>query len=238
MKYTYIFMMMFMAFLAVPALAETDTVNVADDDLNIEIESEDVETESEDINDSDNDAVSEDEEGDDEDAEEVKSPSEKSKELRDVAKNKREEARQLKSKVAEHRSAVANFVLNLLDVSDRQELGGIGEKVREIAKQQNDSEDIVTPDLEKITNKSKTRKFLFGTDFKKAREIRKEMQAAKDRLIELKKLEKSVDTPEDEAVIKQQITELQNNIDDILSEVEAEEGGFSMFGWVKKLFLK
>lgn len=163
---------------------------------------------------------------------------EKSKALREEAKNKKEKASQLKSKAAnEHRSAVANFVQELLDVADRQVLGGIGEQVREIARQQNASEDKVTLDLEKVKNKNKIRKFLFGTDFKKTKEIKKEMQEAQKRLRELARVKGDIDNSSDKAVIEEQIKNFQENINSVLSEVEAEEGKFSLFGWVKKMFI-
>lgn len=163
---------------------------------------------------------------------------EKSKALREEAKNKKEKAGQLKSEVAsEHRSAVANFIQELLDVADRQVLGGIGEQVREIAKQQNASEDKVTPDLEKIKNKNKIRKFLFGTDFKKTKEIKKEMQEAQKRLKELERTKDNIDNSADKAAIEEQIKDFQDNINNVLSEVEAEEDRFSLFGWIKKMFI-
>ncbi|MCK4540211.1 hypothetical protein KAU09_03605 [Candidatus Parcubacteria bacterium] len=161
-----------------------------------------------------------------------------SKALRETAKNKKEKAKQLKSKSAnEHRSAVADFVQNLLDVADRQSLGGIGEQVREIARQQNASEDKVTPNLEKVKNKNKVRKFLFGTDFKKTKEIKKEMQEAKKRLNELEKTKDEVDNSADKAIIEEQIKSFQDNINNVLKDVEDEEKKFSIFGWAKKMFI-
>ena len=163
---------------------------------------------------------------------------EKSKALREEAKNKKERAGQFKSEAAnEHRSAVANFVQNLLDVADRQALGGIGEQVREIARQQNASEDVVTPLMEKIKNKNKIRKFLFGTDFQATKEIKEEMFAARQRLSELAKAKDEIVDPEEKASLETQRKNFQENVNNVLSEVEAEEGTFSLFGWVKKMFI-
>lgn len=163
---------------------------------------------------------------------------EKSKAIREDAKNKKENASQLKSNTAnEHRSAVANFVQSLLDVADRQALGGIGEQVREIAKQQNDSEEKVTTDLEKVKNKNQIRKFFFGTDFSRTKEIKKEMQDATKRLNELEKIKGEVVNPGDKAILKEQIKNFQEEINNVLTEVKNEEGKFSLFGWAKKLFI-
>jgi hypothetical protein len=162
----------------------------------------------------------------------------KSKALREEAKNKKEKASQFKSEAAnEHRSAVANFVQNLLDVADRQALGGIGEQVREIARQQNASEDKVTPLIEKVENRNKVRKFLFGTDFKATKEIKKEMFAARQRLNELEKAKDEIVDPEEKVNLEEQIKNFQENVNNVLNEVEAEEGKFSLFGWVKKMFI-
>lgn len=163
---------------------------------------------------------------------------EKSKAIREDAKNKEENAGQMKDKTAnEHRSAVANFVQSLLDVADRQALGGIGDRVREIAKQQNDSEAKVTSDLEKVKNKNQIRKFFFGTDFGTTKEIKKEMQDAIKRLNELEKIKGEASNPEDKAALEAQIKNFQEEINKVLEEVKAEEGKFSLFGWAKKLFI-
>ncbi|MFH1744766.1 MAG: hypothetical protein ABH881_01205 [bacterium] len=159
--------------------------------------------------------------------------------LREAVKNKKNQASQFENAIAnEYRSEVADFVQNLLDVADRQELGGIGEQVREIARQQNASEDMVTPDLERIKNKNKIRKFFFGTDFGKTREIKKEMQEAQKRLRELERVGDDIDNSVDKAEIEAQIKNFQENINEVLEEVGVEEGKFSLFGWMKKIFIK
>lgn len=163
---------------------------------------------------------------------------EKSEKIRAEIKNKMEKKGQFKSQAAiEHRSAVATFVQGLLDVADRQALGGIGELVREVARLENASEDKVTPMLDKVKNKNNFRKFLFGTDFKATQAIKKEMQAATKRMAELTKAKAEIVDPGEKASLEAQIKDFQDNVNTVLSAVEAEEGKFSLFGWAKKLFI-
>ena len=165
--------------------------------------------------------------------------SEKSKTLREDAQNKKQNGSSLKSEFAnEHRSAVANFVEGLLNVADRQALGGIGEQVMEIARQQNTSEGKVTQNLERVKNKNKVSKFLFGTDFKRTKEIKEEMEQAKGRLKQLEKIKNELENDEDKNELEEQINNFQENINTVLGEIEEEEGQFSLFGWVKKYLFK
>ncbi len=58
----------------------------------------------------------------------------------------------------EHRSTVSNFVQNLLQIADRE--GGIGEQVRVIAQQQNESNATTTKAIEKVQSRNKIKTFL------------------------------------------------------------------------------
>lgn len=73
----------------------------------------------------------------------------------------------------QHRSIVANFVQNLLKVASRQE-GGIGDQVRVVAQQQNDSKEREAQAIEKVQKRGKFRTFLIGTDYKNLGQLRNE----------------------------------------------------------------
>jgi len=66
---------------------------------------------------------------------------------------------------AEHRSTVATFVRSLLNIADKEQ-GGIGEQVRVVAQEQNETKDKVADGIDKIQNRSKIKTFLIGTDIK------------------------------------------------------------------------
>jgi len=139
----------------------------------------------------------------------------------------------------EHRSAVANFVQSLVRVANRD--GGAGEQVRVIAQQQNESEASTTAAIEQIDKRSNIKTFLFGSDYKNLGALRSEMVQTRNRIDQLTRLAErtqnassTIDTTE----IKNQIQTLEAVQTKVENFVKAQEGKFSLFGWLVKLFNK
>lgn len=135
-----------------------------------------------------------------------------------------------------HRSAVANFVQNLLSVADRE--GGIGQQVRVIAQQQNDSKEKAAEAIDKVENRSKIKTFLIGSDYKNLGALRSEMVKTRNNIDQLKRLVDKTTIEDDKTTLKNQITALeqeQTNINDFITQNESK---FSLFGWVAKLLNK
>jgi len=138
---------------------------------------------------------------------------------------------------AEHRSTVATFVQTLLNVAEREQ-GGIGEQVRAVAQQQNESKDKVADAIDKIQNRSKVKTFLIGTDYKNIGQLRSEMVKTKNQIDQLERLLDQTTSEESKTALQEQIQTLkqeQQNINDFL---KANESKFSLFGWFVKLFNK
>ncbi len=134
----------------------------------------------------------------------------------------------------EHRSAVANFVQGLLQVADRE--GGIGEQVRVIAQQQNDSENTTTQAIEKVEKRNKIKTFLFGSDYKNLGALRSEMVQTRNRLEQLDRLLEDATDEANKTELQNQIQTLEQEQTKIESFIKAQEGRFSLFGWLLKLF--
>ena len=138
---------------------------------------------------------------------------------------------------AEHRSTVSTFVQSLLSVADREQ-GGIGEQVRVVAQEQNETKDKVADGIDKIQNRSKIKTFLIGTDYKNVGQLRSEMVKTGNQIDWLKKLLDKTTSEESKTALQGQIQTLeqgQQKIDDFL---KANESKFSLFGWFVKLFNK
>jgi len=136
---------------------------------------------------------------------------------------------------AEHRSVVANFVQGLLKVADREK-GGIGEQVRVIAQQQNQSDATATEAINKIQNRSKIKTFLIGSDYKNLGALRSEVVHTRNRLDQLNRLLPTVQNASDTVEIQNQIQTLEQEQTKIENFIKAQEGKFSLFGWLFKLF--
>lgn len=133
-----------------------------------------------------------------------------------------------------HRSTVANFVQSLLAVADRE--GGIGQQVRVIAQQQNDSKEKVVKSINKVEKRNKFKTFLIGTDYKNTGALRSEMVKTRNQIEQLKRLAEKAENEGDKTELQNQIQALeqeQANIDNFITQ---NEDKFSLFGWAVKLF--
>ncbi|MCX6781018.1 MAG: hypothetical protein NT003_02800 [Candidatus Magasanikbacteria bacterium] len=136
----------------------------------------------------------------------------------------------------EHRSSVANFVQSLLKVADRED--GIGEEVRVIAQQQNDSSATSTAAMAKVESRGRIHTFILGTDFKSLGDLRSEMTTTQNHIDQLKKLESKMKTKVDKDELTKQISSLEDSQVKVNAFVTTHENKFSLFGWFVKLFSK
>jgi len=132
----------------------------------------------------------------------------------------------------EHRSAAANFVQSLQDIAGRE--AGIGEQVRTIAQQQNQSESATVQAIEKVQSRNKIKAFLIGTDYKNLGTLRSEMVQTRNRLEQLNRLMENVQNEGDKTELQNQIKTLEEEQAKIESFIKAQEGKFSLFGWLAK----
>ena len=136
----------------------------------------------------------------------------------------------------EHKSVVAKFVQTLLDSSNR--LGGIGEKVREIAQEQSSSSDKVSNAINEVNNRSSFKTFLIGSDYKNLGMLRSEIASTTNNLRQLNSELDAIATSSDKVAIMDQIQSLQAEQAKLSDFVNNNENRFSLFGWFVKLFNK
>ncbi|MEK7124384.1 MAG: hypothetical protein AAB877_01725 [Patescibacteria group bacterium] len=136
---------------------------------------------------------------------------------------------------AEHRSQTAKFVQSLLDVADREQ-GEVGEQVREIAKEQDESKDKVADGIDKIKNRSNIKTFLIGTDYKNIGQLRSEMVKTRNQIAQLNRLLDKTTSEETKTALKEQIKTLEQEQQKIEDFLKANESKFSLFGLFVKLF--
>ena len=137
----------------------------------------------------------------------------------------------------QHRSVVANFVQSLLSIASSTD-GGIGQQVRVIAQQQNDSDATTSQAVEKVQSRSKIATFLFGSDYKNLGKLRSEMVTTKNRINQLNNLLSNIPNASDTAEIQAQIQTLEQEQTKIEDFIKSKESTFSLFGWLVKMFNK
>lgn len=136
----------------------------------------------------------------------------------------------------QHRSAVANFVQGLLQVAERD--GGIGEQVRTVAQEQNQSASTTIKAMEKVQTRSRVKTFFFGTDYKNLGTLRSEMVQTRNRLEQLNRIMVNVQNEGDKTELQNQIQTLEQEQARMENFIKEQEGKFSLFGWLVKFFSK
>lgn len=144
------------------------------------------------------------------------------------------QAQQGQVNAEQHRSAVANFVQSLNDIADRET--GIGQQVRTIAQQQNQSVSTAIPAMEKVQTRSKIKTFLLGSDYKNLGALRSEVVQTRNRLEQLNRLMENVENEGNKTELQNQIQTLEQEQTKIENFIKAQEDKFSLFGWLVKLF--
>jgi hypothetical protein len=136
----------------------------------------------------------------------------------------------------EHRSAVSTFVKSLLDVANRET--AVGDQVRTIANAQNDSKDNVANAIDKVKNRAGWKTFLIGTDYKSTGQLRSAVTTTTNQIDQLTKLAGQTTNPVDKATLEAAINAAQQQLQKMNDFIKANEGKFSLFGWLVKLFNK
>jgi len=128
---------------------------------------------------------------------------------------------------------VANFVQSLQGIADKET--GIGQQVRTIAQQQNQSATTTIQAMEKVQTRSRIKTFLMGTDYENLGTLRSEVVQTRNRLEQLDRLMENVQNEGDKTELQNQIQTLEQEQTRIESFIKAQEGKFSLFGWLAKL---
>ena len=136
--------------------------------------------------------------------------------------------------VQAHAGTVSDFVQSLLQVADKE--GGVGEQVRLIAQQQNQSASTTIQAMEKVQTRNKVQTFLFGSDYKNLGALRSETVQTRNRLQQLNNLMVSVQSDTDKVELQAQVQVLEQEQTKIENFIKEQEGKFSLFGWLVRVF--
>ena len=149
-------------------------------------------------------------------------------------KEKKENERQFNGE--SHRSVVATFVQSLLTVADRD--GGIGQEIKVIAQQQNDTKERASDLINAVENRNKVKTFFIGTSYKNLGELHSQMVQSRNQIDQLKKLADKAESEGDKTELQTQIQTLEAEQTKINDFITRNESQFSLFGWAVKLFRK
>lgn len=127
-------------------------------------------------------------------------------------------------------SEVSKYVHELLNSETLT--GGIGQQVRDFASNQNQSQQTMMQNLEKVQNRNRITKFFFGFDRNAILNMEEEMSTNQTRLLQLANIKDSVTDPEDQANLQAYIDSLGDQNLAMAQVVEEESQAKGIFGWI------
>ncbi|MFZ3057992.1 MAG: hypothetical protein WA092_03040 [Minisyncoccales bacterium] len=141
------------------------------------------------------------------------------------------------TKGEQHRNNMSTFVQGLLTAADNEQ-GEVGEQIRTMAQQQNQSKDNIADTIDKVDARNGLKIFLIGLDYKNIGQLRSEIANMDNHIDRLNTLLTKLENSQDITTIQEQIKTLEAERQKINDIVKANESKFSLFGWFVKLFNK
>jgi len=139
------------------------------------------------------------------------------------------------SAVAEQRrSKVANAVQEMLQMADRN--GGIGQQVKTIAQTQTQNQEKLETSLQKIQSRSGFAKFFIGANYGEISNAKKILEQNKEQIKQLNQVKNQLANQSDAQNLTQQIQTLEQANLEIENSLGTAQKGFSLFGWMFRMF--
>lgn len=110
------------------------------------------------------------------------------------------------------------------------------DELKDVSKEQNDSDDRASEAMRKVENRNSFLTFLIGTDYKNLGALRSELNTTEN---SIKRIEKAQTRTDDSALaseLKAKIDALRAANSKVRDFISANESKFSLFGWFFKLF--
>lgn len=141
-----------------------------------------------------------------------------------------------KRNLGEARSSVAQKVQELLRTGSVA--GGIGDQVRQWAKEQQQSELKIQEHLTKIESKAGLARSLFGPNYGSLNSLKQEVNQNRVRVQQLEKLKIELSNEADITNVQEMIELLNQENTALQEKIEEEESNGGVFGWLVRLFAK
>lgn len=174
-----------------------------------------------------------------EDDDEQEDEQEQEVEMEVQTQNKMQNRNEDKSGTAvaeQRRSNVANAVQEMLQLADRN--GGIGQQVRAIAQTQNQNQEKLEVSLQKVKNRDGFASFLIGPNYGEINNAQKIIEQNREQIQQLNQIRDQLVNSSDTQMLTQQIQTLEQANVEIEDSLQNAQKGFSLFGWMFRLFYR
>lgn len=134
----------------------------------------------------------------------------------------------------ERRSEVAIAVQAMERIAENNQ--GIGEQVRVVAQNQKAVQEGAEDMLVKAQNRNAVVRFVIGADYGKLKAAQDKLAEQDAKIKEMQQLAAQIENDGDKQALMEQISTMERIRQEALSEIAAEQGGFSLLGWAFRWF--
>lgn len=134
----------------------------------------------------------------------------------------------------QRRSQVANAVQQMLQVADRN--GGIGQQVKTIAQTQTQNQEKLESSLQKVQIRSGFVKFFVGPNYGEINNAKKILEQNREQIKQLNQVKNQLANQGDQQTLVEQIKTLEQANLEIENSFGTAQKGFSLFGWMFRMF--
>jgi len=141
------------------------------------------------------------------------------------------------AKISEQRrSIVANAVQEMVKIAERN--GGVGQQIKTVAQTQTQNQEKLETSIQKIQSRSGFAKFFIGPNYGEIKNSQKLLEQNKEQIQELDNLRTQIVNQGDQLQIVEQIQLLEQANQQIETSLNKAQKGFSLLGWIFRLFTK
>lgn len=151
----------------------------------------------------------------------------------DSSKEKTNKGKSDSNPSEQRRSEVASAVQAMLQVADRD--GGIGKQVRTIAQNQNQNQEKLEKNIEKIQSRGGLAKFFIGPNYGEIKDAQKTLEQNREQIRQLNQVRTQLSNEGDQTQLTEQIRILEQANQEIETLLADAQSGFSLFGWLNRL---
>jgi len=126
---------------------------------------------------------------------------------------------------------------NLNRVTERINNPEIGEQIRSMVQNHEKVQTRTKTALQQMSQRNQALKFMIGPDYKNAGQVRSDVVGLRNDIEKLEQI-KEESLPVDAGDIQGAIDELQVEADELETQLAERLSGFSLFGWLARLFTK
>ncbi|MFA5736642.1 MAG: hypothetical protein WCX70_00485 [Candidatus Paceibacterota bacterium] len=134
----------------------------------------------------------------------------------------------------QRKSQVANAVQEMLQVANRN--SGIGQQVKIIAQAQNQNQEKLETSLQKVQSRGGLVRFFVGPNYNEINNVRKLLEQNKEQIKQLNQIKNQFVSQNDQQILTEQTETLEQVNLEIENSLEIAQKGFSLFGWMFRMF--